>query len=158
MTTPNTPPTTLQIAPSTVLTALPLRRRRALHRLLERHALRQQAVAPQKVLEVAEQLRHAIPELTGLLDERRDHHQGDGDEHRDDRQVDRQDGERPADADPLLAADPARPVGEADHRRKAHRDDGADVDQHQRRARHPHRRPDDHHRGDRAGRSEACGA
>ena len=123
--------------------------RRVLHRLLERHALRQQAVAPQEVLEVPEQPRHAIPELTRLIGQRRDDRQGDGDEHGDDRDIDRQDGERPADADPLLAADPARPVGEADHRRESHRDDGADIDQHQRGARGPHRRPDDHHRGDR---------
>ena len=150
VTSPNTPPTTLQIAPSTVLTALPLSPADAfctasssVTRCVRSRWRRRNS------WKSLNSLRQAIPELTRLIDERRDDRQGDGHEHRDDRDVDRQDGERPADADPLLTAGPERPVGEAHHRRKPHRDDGADIDQHQRAARGPHRRHDDHDRGDR---------
>ena len=103
MTSPNTPPTTLEIAPITVFTALPLSPADAfctacssVTRCVSSRWRRR------KSWKSRNSVRQPIPELTRLLGQRRDDRQGDGDEHRDDRDVDRQDRERPADAGRLL--------------------------------------------------------
>ena len=122
-------------------------RRRALHRLLKRDGVRQQLVLDEERLKPAEILRQIRPQRGGLLDEARHDEQADQNQDADNRQIDREDREDARHA-PFAAAF-AWALDEAHERRKPHRNDRADVDEHQRLARRPQRR---HHDEDGRGR------
>jgi hypothetical protein len=121
--------------------------RRVLNRLLERNLVDHQAVADQELLQAVELARQLLPEGGCLGDERRNDQEAEEDESGNDDEVDRQNRQP---ARHPTGAGLRRSLDEFHERRHAHRDQRADVDDHQRIACRPEQcdqKPGAHDRG-----------
>ncbi len=106
MTMPTAPPSTVEPALSTALTALAgsVAVGDSLYRLAERDGVEHQARADQEVLRAVEDVGQLGPERGGLLDERRNHREADERHDCDEERVDGENRDR--------ARDAAAPAGE----------------------------------------------